>query len=742
MTFLMKFIGFYFVLFLSRVQCERPIKMQVADQHHCIVHVSDDSMKDFKESLEKEKKVIFFQIKYDSKQADALTKPKPDDHFANPNEYMWLFDGENGLPVYMDAPYDFQLRSFFILKEYTSTLTVNMNVSKSCNERIVSRVDFLRLVFRQLMKIVSTAQLPDKKASAYVCYDINNRKNLPDSTFIPNKQFGMNRKILLRYCCQVNDYNHKDYNNSIDLCKGKKVSSALVNDIQNYAGAFLFAFFPLLLGFISKAKLNQLADRGPQFDENIDQYLPAFGTESDWLSEHDPYFSIYIFARWLFLFEKRSPVASRIRRSLTVFACLLIIFAELLFENFTIKDKLRSYLENDVPLGYRSMMFGYKASVENTENFFGGPFVWFSVFLIVGLIVINIPDRLCQTITYSTLQQQKTWTFLVQDIEFLQRFGGLNVSNLQDYKLLHAILKSSLLTALNPSFWYAVIKQWFGRCKRVYNCFNNSNMIYQVIGVSITFLFTFICFFLCTCELLLCIVYYGCPQLLIWKAIPHSYILWYISPLIRKKTLRNLGVVLFLLSLPVFLFLYLCEAYLFLTTFQLLSSYLIYIIIALIAKPDAIAFVLLLLMLVYFLVSIAKSVSETYLSLQKLSITLAQNACQDFVYIRLGERFIYRKLFERIVRKHHPIRYEIAMALVKLILGVYILASCAYSFQRISFNMSAYIKIGLLIFTSMIPKIITVLKDTVLESRWKTFPILETIYVFQRETNFPNNVQI
>ena len=734
----MKITLFYFALCLSHVLCEHSLKVRLPKNHQCIVNVSKSSIKEFNDSLRNEKKVIYFQINYDSKQADNLTKPISDDHFANPNKYMWLYDGDKGLPIYMNAPYDFNLLSLFILKEYTSTLQVNMSVSKSCNENIVSRVDFLRLVFHQLIQIVSPAPLPDKKDTAYICYDINNKKNLPEYSFMAYKRLGINRQILCSYCCKVKASERMN-NISLNLCPGHEICSSKTLDLQNYIGAFLFAFFPLAIGFITRAKLpwnhskfayirsvSQNFHKGEQFQ------LP-FGTEHSWINEYDKPYSIFTFLKWLVLFNQSSLLASRIRRSLTVLLSILTLLVDLILQYLFFEKTLQIYLDDNIPLGYKSLMFAYDKSLKNVDYFLGGPLVWFLAFLILGLIVINIPHRLCETIVYSTLHQRETYTFLIQDIGLLQRYGSLKLSNIHDYDLLYAILKASLLTALNPSFWYAVIKRWFGRCKRIYNYFNRPRVIFQLMGVCVTFLCSFLSIFLCVSELLLCVVYYSCPQLMIWKAIPHSYTLFYVYPFIRhnKLSFRICGLLLFIISLPIYFFLFLFSTYLFLTMFQLLSSYVMFSVIALIAKPDAIAYVLLVLVFFYFVVLILKSISETYQSLLKVSIKLADSVCEDFVYTRLDERFIYSELFEEIVERHHPIRYEVAKALTKLILVSLVFISCFYSFENISLNLSTYIKIGLIILTSMIPKITTVLNNTVLDSRWKIELILETIYSYK-----------
>ena len=745
----MKITLFYLALCLSRVLCEHSLKVRLPKNHQCIVNVSKSSIKEFNDSLHNEKKVVYFQINYDSKQADNLTKSISDDHFANPNKYMWLYDGDIGLPIYMNAPYDFNLLSLFILKEYTSTLQVNMSVSKSCNENIVSRVHFLRLVFHELIQIVSSAPLPDKKATAYICYDINNRKNLPEYSFMAYKRLGINRKILLRYCCKVTDY-HTGYDKSIDLCKGKKKNMSKIIDFQNYVGAFLFAFFPLLIGFISMAKLPVSNEKFSyirlicsDFQKGVEFVLP-FGSEASWISAHNNPYIIQTFFKWLFLFTKASFFASRIRRCFTIFCFLVITLIDVFFHYYALHNEMRKYLENNVPLGYRALIFGYEKSAENTDYFLGGPLVWLLAFLILGLIVINIPNRLCETIVYSTLHQRETYTFLIQDIGLLQRYGSLKLSNIHDYDLLYAILKASLLTALNPSFWYAVIKQWFGRCKRIYNYFNRLQVIYQLMGVCVTFLCSFLSIFLCVSELLLCIIYYGCPTLVIWKAIPHSYFQLYISPLLGNNHSGHQiwGHLLYTIFFPCYLFLFLFSTHLFLSVFFTMSGYVTCTVIALIAKPDAIAYVLLVLVFFYFVVLILKSISETYQSLLKVSIKLADSVCKDFVYTRLDERFIYSELFEEIVERHHPIRYEVAKALTKLILVSLFFISCFYSFENISLNLSTYIKIGLIILTSMIPKITTVLNNTVLDSRWKIELILETIYEFWKKKRFPNNEQI
>lgn len=737
---------FCFALFFSGVISGRPMKLQVEGRDHCTVTVSGSSRKRFNTSLENGIKVFFFQVHYNWKPANYLTRSIRDDHFANPNEYMWLYDGEQGLPIYMNAPYDFDLLSMFILREYTESLPVYMNVSKSCNEKNVSRVNFLRLVFQQLIKIVADARLPDKKSSSYICYDINNSKKLQDFSFKSYQRLGINREILLRYCCPMRNIPSKHHSKS-DLCDGKTISSSRTLDLQNYVGAFLLAFFPLVMGFISSARLpwthtrfDYIRSISNHFDKGEQFELP-FGTESSWISERDNTYNINSFLKWLFLFRHPSLKASRIRRSMTVFSSLLVLVITLLLHFFKMKKRMKIYLDDNIPMGYISLIFGYEKSCENSGCFLGGPLFWFLSFITLALIVINIPDRLCETIAYSFLHQPQTCTFLIQDISLLKRYGGLNLSNLHDYNLLYTILKASLMTSLNPSFWAAIIKQWFRRCRNVYACFNNSRILYQLIGVSVTILCVLICSFLCLIELLLSVIFYGLPILLVWKAIPHSYIWRFIWPLFkRRNTAKIVGFLLLLISFPVFIFLFIFNIYLFLTSFQLLSAYVIYTLIALIAKPDAIAYVLLTLVFFYFVVAIVNSVSETYQSLLKVSIKLADSVCAAFVYTRLDENFIYSELFERIVEQHHPVRYEVAKAVTKLLLALCLFISCLYSFHDISLNLSTYIKITLIILTTMIPKIMTVLNETVLESQWKIERLLETIYDYSKNHLNPNDI--
>ena len=340
----MKITLVYLALYLSHVLCEYSLKVHVAEHHQCIVNVSESTIKEFNDILHKEKKVIYFQIQYDSKQARALGGPIPDDYFANPNEYMWLYDGDNGLPVYMNAPYDFNLLSLFILKEYTANLTVNMNVTNSCNESIVSRVDFLRLVFHQIIKIVSTASLPDKKASAYICYDINNKKKLSRYSFLAYQHLGMNRNILCRYCCKVEQIKGK-YNTS-NLCPGQKICSSKTLDLQNYIGAFLYAFFPISIWFISRAKLpwkyskfDYIRSVSNNFDKG-EQFLLPFGTEYCWINEHDNPYSIFTFLKWLFLFNESTLFISRIRRSLAVLLSISTLFFDLILQYSIYHGKL------------------------------------------------------------------------------------------------------------------------------------------------------------------------------------------------------------------------------------------------------------------------------------------------------------------------------------------------------------------------------------------------------------------
>ncbi|XP_036364838.1 uncharacterized protein LOC118765981 isoform X1 [Octopus sinensis] len=499
------------------------------------------------------------------------------------------------------------------------------------------------------------------------------------------------------------------------------MENSMFLNYANIVGAIVWIFFPLIVSLLSQAKL-------PSFPHQ--DTLPY---KSEWINKNHNTYSFSHFLSWSFCFYNSSFFASRLRRFLSILFSLSVIFLNLLMHYFFLYETIAIFFQNDIPLGHRALILGIPESYENTDGFFGGPFAWLICYVSFNFILFVLPSRLSETIAYNTLHQRSTFTFLIQNIRLLEKYGSLNISTQQDYDLLYAITKANISTALNPNFWYLIIYTWINRIKKIWLYYYRINIFWKFITlwlfVSITILFAVFS----VCELFLCLVYYGIPIVYLISTLPFSYSKVYIFPLYRNNNhIFEIAAVLFtILSFPFYILWALYSIYIFLTSFQILCNYIFTIAVTVLAKPDNVGDVWFVAMFFVYTVAIVKAIIKQYQSVIVQSIKLTKTVCPRLVQVKYGEEFINANLFKTIVNRHFPLRYEIGKSIVKLFLIVSFFFACNNIISREDLDLSAFTRFTLILMTSMIPKFLAIINSKLSFFTSMTHTIIETISTFE-----------
>ncbi|XP_014782100.1 uncharacterized protein LOC106877666 [Octopus bimaculoides] len=688
--------------------------------NNCEIKISPDVNKILSRLVRSDKKVFNFEVHLSDKKLDDLLKPVSMDYFANARQFTWIPDVPDGLMAYKNFYYDFSIYSLDLLGAYIATPRTDIDIN--CGKQNIQRHDLIYLIFGELKRIVFIDTLKIGE-SGYMCFLINlsqdMKKNSPES-FKAYRRLGINRELVKNYCCKLYKNGSNVYRPK-SICSGNIMENSMFVNYANIVGAVLWAYFPLIVSLLSQAKL-------PSFPHQIT--LPY---ESEWINKKHNTYSFSYFLSWLFCFHNSSSFASRLRRFFCIIFSLSISFMDILMHYFFLYKTIKILFQDGIPLGQRSLILGISESYKNTDGFFGGPLVWLICYMSFNFILFVLPSRLSETIAYSTLHRSSTCTFLIQNKRLLEKYGSLNVSTLQDYDLLYAIMKANISTALNPSFWYLIIYTWFDRIKKIWSYYYKRKIFWRFVTlwpfVSITILFAV--FFIC--ELFLCLLYYGIPIVYLISTLPFSYSKVYIFPLYRNNNrIFEIAAVLFtILSFPFYILWALYSIYIFLTNFQILCSYIFTIAVAVLAKPDNVGDVWFVAMFFVYTVAIVNAVINQYQSVISKSIKLTKTVCPRLVQVKYGEEFINANLFKTIVDHHFPLRFEIGKSIMKLFLIVSFFFACNNIISREDLDLSGFTRITLILMTSLIPKLLSIINSKLSFFTSMTHTIIETIITFE-----------
>uniref|UniRef100_A0A0L8GE72 Uncharacterized protein n=1 Tax=Octopus bimaculoides TaxID=37653 RepID=A0A0L8GE72_OCTBM len=561
--------------------------------------------------------------------------------------------------------------------------------------------------------------------SGYMCVLINlsqyMKKNSPHA-FEACRRIGINREIVKNYCCKL----YKDESNLYhpkSICPGNNIENSMFINYENIVGTVLWIFFPLFISFVSKAKL-------PSY-----YYQNTLPYESEWINGKHSIYSFSYFLSCLFCFHYSSYFASRLRRFFCILFFLSVIFLDLLMYYFFLYETTKIFLQDHIPLGYRALILGIPESYENTGGFLGGPFLWFIGYVFFNCILFVLPSRLSETLVYNTLHQRSTCTFLIQNKRLLEKYGNLNVSALQDYDLLYAIMKANISTALNPNFWYLIIYTWIKRIKKIWLYYYERNIFRQFILLWFFIVITILFAIFSICELFLCLLYYGIPIVYWILTLPASYSKVYIYPLYLSPNyiFKIVAVPLAFLSLPFYISWALCSIYIFLVSFQILCNYIFTIAIVVLAKPDCVGYIWFVAMFFVYSIATVNAFLKQYQSIIFQSIKFTKMFRPNLIQEKYGEEFINAKLLKTIVNYHFPLRYEIGKSIVKLFLIVSFFFACNNIINRNDLDLSVFTKITLILMTSMIPKLLSIINIKFDFAISLSDKLIKTINIFEYE---------
>jgi hypothetical protein len=388
-------------------------------------------------------------------------------------------------------------------------------------------------------------------------------------------------------------------------------------------------------------------------------------------------------------------------------------------------------VRQNVPMGFLSILTEYDKQRHNYMSCLYGPIPALALFVCFSLLFVCIPEDLGQFLTKRLKENARgiSMSPLTSDLSIIIRFGSLkSVRNVNGYQKLKMLMVSHILMLLNIKFWrYCLaieVSRWRSLLAR------NTGLLY-VLGI---LLLPAYCLF-CVVELLLCILYFGIPILFLYLTCIKAYCgaVWsfFAYRVLVIKIFRPVITAIIFIILMVLLYLF---SIIFIDSVIFISQILTYTYTGLFANPDFsygyVILVITVMMYVFDSVNVMHSVyDDLFIQVRDVCQKLTkEEKYPDMQLIYTVDEFhgISRKLFSYVIKTTRPLRKEIFVSILKIVLIASILSvsvvvlSDFQDFKRMSDLMQAAVTL----FVCLIPKIMNSVCQ-VNETKWQIKRSLE-----------------
>ena len=371
--------------------------------------------------------------------------------------WVWSYFGGTGLLPILTGPFDYDIMSLGLLTLRRSVVDINIKVNDpSCH--LVFGVNRTNAEITSLLYDAITNNGTIQKDDNPAFYDIKWQSRFCYLTY----NYTLSNQNEIYYISHFTGLVlSNDQFTSFNCCHPQRpgdcqfvIKVTYWMQIIQWLSYLIVMLSPLLI--LSLASTDDF--RSPCGDEMnytlFDDDMRDL-SEDDWISANP--FTIKRALHSCCSFGGNNVCWTRMKRAII---CLIIIPSQV-FIRFIIYSKYKYYslesrLKADIPLGFFSMMFGFKRSLYNWKCFMGGPFVLYSICFTLGVFLICLPENLPDMLTDGAFEERKDHQIsspLMIDLRLLERFSSIPCSSYRGQALLYRIFSARLHVLLNCKFW-------------------------------------------------------------------------------------------------------------------------------------------------------------------------------------------------------------------------------------------------------------------------------------------------
>lgn len=167
-------------------------------------------------------------------------------------------------------------------------------------------------------------------------------------------------------------------------------------------------------------------------------------------------------------------------------------------------------------------------------------------------------------------------------------------------------------------------------------------------------------------------------------------------------------------------------------SFQILCSYIFSVAIAMLAKQDTVGDIWLAVMSFVHYFTVMNAIPEQYKAILVQSIKFTKTIRPNLVQSKYEEEYVNAKLFEIIINKYCPLRYEISKAIIKLFVIVSFFFACNNIISQEDLDLSAIARIALMLTASLIPNVLSRINTKFHSDTLLSYKVSNTIYAYKK----------
>ncbi|CAH1791478.1 unnamed protein product [Owenia fusiformis] len=501
----------------------------------CKFEIPTESQKRFIELTDKEKKnFIYVHLNFSTK--PKLPSRRARESLFFPGYLTWTFKGRPGAgyPL-LSYPYNYDTLSLgFLYWHVRENFTMNVKVKpKGCNSTWGEHSMMLSLLYT----VRNLSAKIEYNNSAVWCYSLRYKPSKFEKWL--NHVTGVNRNSN-GFQCSEPEHPHK---------YGEEIRQTRLLLVLQVIGCVLFSYAPLLLYMFDEGRTYS-SSLAPEKDmkmgyEHLDGSVEG-GDKDDaangkevgedeasgeylYLGEDAP-ITFFSLLKTMFVSTTRSNsvTVQRIKKGLSI---LLLTPSLIVLDTaitFMYKHKaLYIRIMSDVPIGFHAIPFGYELSSRNWLYFLGGPYVIYSVYFFLAILLVCLPVNLCEVVALQIEKNDKSGCMLFMTSDIIENLGGVKYSKLPvSYKKLSKAFTARLYTLLHYKFWVLLKNVWIKRIKAVRCKFGGPfrGSLKKCVCFTIFLPVWLVLFVLFVLDIVCCIAYFGVPIVFFIKTVVQNYI--------------------------------------------------------------------------------------------------------------------------------------------------------------------------------------------------------------------------
>ena len=424
-----------------------------------------------------------------------------------PRTWLWTYVPPGGGYFYISWPVDYFIYSFGLLDSQTLKRPVFLNmrtVPSDCTITFGSKQTITEIGYAMYHMLVNNSfnkinQFYDYSYWCYTSINLNFRDSMLKNL---NKYLGVPLQFFGYKCC----YYHKE--------KRKVICETEDADLWNphqllpfYIGIIFFAYFPVALMKCGKWAVDSRKEICSE------EYSDLTEQEVDYIfmRRRGPITVSKLFFGLFGLAEKHPVLASRIQRVLFVcFAPIIVYLFMILYYNQG-KYLMEELVRHKIPVGFVSVIGGFKESMDLYLPMFGGPAISLILYVVIGSMVLLIPRDIGEVLELGLPPDAGQFsTLLKMNVETIAKYSKTECRANRGYHKIYAVMRGNIYMLINPQFWHNVVVFHLNRWRSIVNIFCPccGRKVFRII-ICFPVLTLYTCF--CILETVLMCIYNGMP---------------------------------------------------------------------------------------------------------------------------------------------------------------------------------------------------------------------------------------